>query len=244
MKKSEIKIDENGKYVTPCCGKSLSKSGYYKHMSKPCPVNPDWNSKRDDIETSLPSSSNEDISQSNDNPAPTPSWADWTPSIEATESLPTPLKVLATTKTVRSKTMTEADLATMQEQSRAVLSLGLTAWDSLATSYAKAITLDEKYLISHSEQEKYLVADAQARYLESRGFYVSDVVGSGVLAGALTAGYILPPLAKAHRKAKRGILSPKTKGRISVLMRRIPVVRRLFKPKKMEVVKNEPIEDS
>ena len=206
--KEEIKINEDGKYVTPCCGKPLSKSGYYKHMSKPCPKQ----IKRGDIKTSVSTSSNDDVSQSNDNPAPIPSWTDWSPSIEATESLPTPLKVLATTKTVRSKTMTEADLATMQEQSRAVLSLGLTAWDSLATSYAKAITLDEEYLISHSEQEKYLVADAQARYLESRGFYVSDVVGSGVLAGALTAGYILPPLAKAHRKAKRGILSPQTKG--------------------------------
>lgn len=239
MSESDIQIDENGKYITPCCGKSLSKSGYYKHISKPCSKQ----TKRDDVEDSLPIST-PDVSQSDDNPAPSPSWVDWSPSIEATESLPSPLKVLATTKTVRSKTMTEADLATMREQSRAVLSLALTAWDSVATSYAKAITLDEEYLISHSEQEKYLVADAQARYLESRGFYVSDVLGNGVIAGALTAGYVLPPLAKAHRKAKRGILSPKTKGRIAIGLRRIPVLRRFFKPKKMEVVENGTIENS
>jgi hypothetical protein len=145
------------------------------------------------------------------------------------------LKVLATTKTVRSKTMTEADIETMREQSRAMLSLALTAWDSLSTSYARSITLDKEYLISHSEQEKYLVADAQARYLESRGFFVSDVLGTGTIAAALTAGYVFPPLVKAHRKSKRSFISPKTKGRMAVILRRIPIIKRFFKPKKEEV---------
>tara|TARA_Y100001963_G_scaffold159761_1_gene265085 strand:- start:5470 stop:6168 length:699 start_codon:yes stop_codon:yes gene_type:complete len=220
-------------YITPCCNKKLSKSGYYRHMSKPCSTKK--KGEKDESNFSSPSvdSSDEETSSS-----PPPSWSEWIPSGDVTESLPTPLKVLATTKTTRSKTMTDADIETMREQSRAMLSLCLTGWDSLATSYAKAITLDKEYLISHSEQEKYLVADAQARYLEARGFYVTDVLGTGTIAAALTAGYVFPPLVKAHRKSKRSFISPTTKGKMANFMRRVPVLRRLIRKKK-EVVQNE-----
>ena len=71
--------------------------------------------------------------------------------------------------------------------------------------------------------------------MESRGFYVSDVLGTGVIAAGLTVGYVLPPLAKAHRKSKRSLISPYTKGRMANLLRRIPVLRRLVKKNKKEV---------
>lgn len=225
-------MNEGEKFVTPCCNKKLSKSGYYKHISKPCPKQN--REEKKDSPNSHPTSSQTDFDEGQTS-SPPPSWSSWEPETTITESLPSPLKILATTKTTRSKTMTEADIETMREQSRAMLSLALTGWDSLASSYARAITLDKEYMISHSESEKYLVADAQARYLETRGFFVSDVLGTGTIAAALTAGYVFPPLVKAHRKSKRSFISPTTKGRMAVMLRKIPVLRRLVKKKKEDV---------
>ena len=201
-------------------------------MSKPCP-----NQKREVVESSSSPRPNTDDESTPDTPAPSPSsWLTWEPesSGSATESLPPPLKFIASRGTVKGQS--KEDLEALMGQSRAILSLGLTAWDSLATKYARAVTEDSEYVISHTEEEKALVADAQARWLESRGFLVAEVVGEGVLAAALTGFYIVPPLAKAQAKSKRGLVSPLAKGRMVVFLGKMPLIGRLFrrKPKKIE----------
>ena len=241
----ETFVDEKGRtrYIAPCCGTELSKSGYYKHMSKPCPHNK--NSKRENNDsTSSPKPPTIDIESTKDTPAPQePSWLNWDPEItnDATESIPSPLKYIASKGRIEGSS--KEDLEALMAQSRAILCLGLTAWDGLSTKYARAITEDPEYVISHSESDKMLVADAQARWLESRGLLVAEIVGEGTLALALTSWYALPPLAKAHRKAKRGFISPVTKGKTVLFLSKIPLVGRLFrrKPKKNipEVTENE-----
>ena len=234
----ETFVDDKGRtrYIAPCCGTELSKSGYYKHMSKPCPHKNKKNKKTDSKEGvfgTSPSTSRQTENNEPTKPTPPPktSWMKWEPEIgEATESLPTPLKFIAGRGRIEGGS--QEDIDALKSQSRAILSLGLTAWDSLATKYARAITEDENYLISHTDSDKALVADAQARWLESRGLLVAEIVGEGTLALALTSWFVVPPLAKAQRKANRGLISPVTKGRAVVFLSRVPLVGRLFRRKK------------
>ena len=238
----ETFIDDKGRtrYIAPCCGTELSKSGYYKHMSKPCPhkhkKSKKTDSKKSDskegVLSSLPSTSRHTENEaSQPTPPPKTNWMKWEPEIgDATESPPTPLKFIAGRGRIEGGS--QEDIDALKSQSRAILSLGLTAWDSLATKYARAITEDENYLISHTDSDKALVADAQARWLESRGLLVAEIVGEGTLALALTSWFVVPPLAKAQRKANRGLISPVTKGRAVVFLSRIPLVGRLFRRKK------------
>jgi hypothetical protein len=233
-------FDRDGKtiYVTPCCGKELSKSGYYKHMKKGCPL-----ARGGGSSSSVSSTSFDPPSPSMESPAPspddfddtTPSWATWEPSesVEASESMPSPLRFIAARGSMAG-VRNPAEIEAMRQQSRAILALGLTAWDAGATRYARAITEDDEYLISHSDQDKMMVADAQARWLESRGFLVSDVVGDGAIAAALTGWFVIPPIAKATSKAKRGFLSPIQKGRIAVFLGRLPIIGKRLRKRRMK----------
>lgn len=244
-------IEKDGRtlYVTPCCNKTLTRSGYYRHIkNKPCQKGRKSESPSIDGDSTPPSSAESDAGiHSPDDPPSQPSWLDWEPETsDATESLPAPLKVIATTRRTQGA-MSPADLETMREQSRAILTLGLVAADSGMTAYARAVTENPDYLISHSDAERYLVADAQARWLESRGFMVSDVVGTGTIAAALTAGYIVPPLYKARRKAKRSIIGPRAKSRMARIVRKIPFIgKRLVKihpiPIQTEEAKSDEVE--
>ena len=233
-------FDRDGKtiYVTPCCGKELSKSGYYKHMKKGCPLTRGGGSS-----SSVSSASYDSPTPSMESPAPspddfddeTPSWATWEPSesVEASESMPSPLRFIAARGSMAG-VRNPAEIEAMRQQSRAILALGLSAWDAGATRYARAITEDDEYLISHSDQDKMMVADALARWLDSRGFLVSDVVGDGAIAAALTGWFVIPPIAKATSKAKRGFLSPIQKGRIAVFLGRLPIIGKRLRKRRMK----------
>ena len=237
-------IEKDGKtlYVTECCGKAMSKSGYYKHMKitreKGCPNLRDGGSS-----SSVSSTSSEPSPPSMENPAPSqedfddevPSWATWEPadSVSASESMPSPLRFIAARGSMAG-VRNPAEIEAMRQQSRAILALGLTAWDAGATRYARAITEDDDYVISHSDEDKMMVADAQARWLESRGFLVSDVVGDGAIAAALTGWFVIPPIAKATSKAKRGFLSPVQKGRIAVFLGRLPIIGKRLRKRRMK----------
>ena len=237
-----IKKDGKTLYVTECCGKAMSKSGYYKHMKitreKGCP-----NQRGGSSASSVSSTSSELPSPSKENPAPSqedfddevPSWATWEPSEsrEASEAMPSPLRFIAARGSMAG-VRNPAEIEAMRQQSRAILALGLSAWDAGATRYARAITEDDDYVISHSDEDKMMVADAQARWLESRGFLVSDVVGDGVIAAALTGWFIIPPLAKATSKSKRGFLSPVQKGRIAVFLGRLPIIGKRLRKRRMK----------
>ena len=209
-------------------GNGKSRSAIYKHLKSK--GRKSETSSVDGGSTPPPPLESDAGLHSPDDPPSQPSWLDWEPETsDATESLPAPLKVIATTRRTQGA-MSPADLETMREQSRAILTLGLVAADSGMTAYARAVTEDADYLISHSDAERYLVADAQARWLESRGFMVSDVVGTGTIAAALTAGYIVPPLYKARSKAKKSIIGPRAKSRMARIVRKIPFIgKRLVK---------------
>ena len=233
-----IKKDGKTLYVTPCCGKELSKSGYYKHMKKGCPL-----ARDDGSSSSVSSTPSEPSPPSSENPAPSqddfddevPSWATWEPadSVSASESMPSPLRFIAARGSMAG-VRNPAEIEAMRQQSRAILALGLTAWDAGATRYARAITEDDDYVISHSDEDKMMVADAQARWLESRGFLVSDVVGDGAIAAALTSWFVIPPIAKATSKSKRGFLSPVQKGRIAVFLGRLPIIGKRLRKRRMK----------
>ena len=211
-------FEKDGKtlYVTPCCGKALSKSGYYKHMKitkeKGCP-----NTRGSGSSSSISSTSYDPPTPSPENPAPSqddfddevPTWATWEPSesVAASESMPSPLRFIAARGSMAG-VRNPAEIESMKQQSRAILALGLTAWDAGATRYARAITEDDDYVISHSDEDKMMVADAQARWLESRGFLVSDVVGDGMIAAALTGWFVIPRSLKQRLKRNADFFHP------------------------------------
>ena len=99
--------------------------------------------------------------------------------------------------------------------------------DHLLTSYGKAITLDASFLVKHSEKSKKIVAEAQYAYLEEKGIMLSSYMSKGVVAGALTGWYILSPLTRIKRAAKRPMIKRIGGGFLS----KLPLIGRWFKPK-------------
>jgi hypothetical protein len=55
-----------------------------------------------------------------------------------------------------------------------------------------------------------------------------------MIAAALTGWFVIPPIAKATSKAKRGFLSPVQKGRIAVFLGRLPIIGKRLRRRRMK----------
>tara|TARA_R110000751_G_scaffold282561_1_gene385760 strand:- start:6662 stop:7420 length:759 start_codon:yes stop_codon:yes gene_type:complete len=144
---------------------------------------------------------------------------------DTTDVLPEPLKMLSAQGGKKNLSAKEKKAA--KDTELAMLTLILSGTDHLLTSYGKAITLDASFLVKHSEKSKKIVAEAQYAYLEEKGIMLSSYMSKGVVAGALTGWYILSPLTRIKRAAKRPMIKRIGGGFLS----KLPLIGRWFKPK-------------
>ena len=225
---SEHQCDECGKAYATRSG--LWKHKQSKHSSGEVRVEPDV--EDDALASSAPTSAGDD------NPPSPPAddeeddlWSTWEvsePSEQPTEAIPAPIKIaLKPSKALKGKKLTKAQQKAMDDKSVALLKMGLTGVDSLITIYGRAVTADEDYSCRHSDGEKQLVADAQLEALKEKGIQLPEIISPTAVAVALTAGYIVPPVYKVQKNAKRKFLKNSGRGILS----RIPIIGRRFRKK-------------
>lgn len=156
-----------------------------------------------------------------------PSWMDWDfgTAEGTTDTIPTPFKSILTPAPGEVKNMTKAQRAALEKQNLAILKMGLTTVDVLLSKYGQAVSLDPDFEVKHSEADKDLVANAQYRYLEEKGFWLTNYISTGMIAGGLTLHYVAAPVIRIRRKAKRKLF----KGR--GLLARLPLIGRIFRRK-------------
>ena len=188
------------------CGEEFSKSTYYRHIKK-CGVENETRVETHSENTVETHSENtgentvENTGETEEGPPPS-QWESFTITEEVTERIPQPVKMLKTVpKTKKKKRMTNAEKKNLKDTEIAVLKLGLSGVDKLITLYGRGVW-EEEYECIHSDNEKELVAGAQHEWLSEKGITVSDKIGTGTVALALTAGYVAPPIMKINKGAK------------------------------------------
>lgn len=146
---------------------------------------------------------------------------------ETTDTIPTALKSVVKPVPLGSGKMTKAQYTALENQNKAILKMGLTTVDVLLTKYGKAVSLDEEFEVKHSESDKELVANAQWRYMEEKGLFLSNYLSTGMIAGSLTVWYIGQPMIRIRKNAKKKLI----RGR---LLSRLPPFR-WFRRKREEI---------
>lgn len=171
------------------------------------------------------------VLESTSPPEDTPEWMsfDFGSDTETTDTIPTTFKSVFTPVPSGSGKMTKAQAAALENQNKGILKMGLTTIDVLLTKYAQAITLDPDIEVKHSESDKDLVANAQYRWMEENGFFLTNYLSTGMIAGSLTVWYVGQPILRVRKKAKKRLF----KGR--GLLARLPLIGRLFRRKQPEV---------
>lgn len=236
------------------CGKEYkSRGSCWKHEQKcseaPTVVESDEPSSYTPEEVPSPPSSESD--ESGSSPTTTtssndPEWMSFDMGFDdsVTEVMPTPLKLIAkdAKKDKSKKKLTQAEQKALGNLNIQLLKSGLTIGDSLLTKYGRAVTLDEDYLVKHSEADKDMVAEAQWRYLESKGVIPSNVINEGVIAAGMTAWYFGKPAMEIRKKSKVPLL--KGVGKRVSFLGRLPLIGRIFKRKRQaqDMFKPEDIE--
>jgi len=229
---SKVELEDGSiVYETPDGRQFKSRSGAWKHEQKleeesqssvdhsTSDVNPD-----DTIDTLELEGSSE--LEEEDTPSSSYTWDSFDLGIEdnVSDVIPTHLKAIAKPQeSSKRKKLSKAQLKALRETNVAMLTMGLGAIDNLLTSYGKATTLDKEFIVKHSDQDKKLVANAQFDYMDSRGWYITDHIGTGTVALSLTGWYIGAPVLRIRRKSKVKLL--KNTGRI---LGRIPLIGRFF----------------
>jgi hypothetical protein len=160
----------------------------------------------------------------------TPSWMDFDFSKpdDATDSIPATFKSILKPVPAGSGKMSKAQAAALEGQNKGILKMGLTTIDVLLSKYGQAVSLDPDFTVQHSESDKELVANAQYRWMEEKGFFLTNYISTGMIASGLTLHYVAAPVYRIRRKAKRRLF----KGR--GLLSRLPLIGRLFRRKQVE----------
>ena len=223
-------------YTCETCGKSYkSRSGLWKHQKKlghgkfadtireveeTIPIDDSSPSGGDEVSPIPPDR------PSADPPEDTPKWMDFDfGSDESTDTIPTTFKSILTPAPAGSGKMSKAQAAALEKQNKGILKMGLTTVDVLLSKYAQAVTLDPDFVVAHSEADKDLVANAQYRWMEEKGFFLTNYLSTGMIAGGLTLHYVAAPVYRIRKKAKKKLF----KGR--GLLARLPLIGRLFRRK-------------
>lgn len=147
---------------------------------------------------------------------------------ETTDTIPSTFKSVFKPVPMGSGKMSKAQAAALENQNKGILKMGLTTVDVLLTKYAQAITLDPDIEVKHSESDKDLVANAQYRWMEEKGFFLTNYLSTGMIAGSLSIWYVGQPIMRVRKKAKKRLF----KGR--GILARLPLIGRLFKRKQTD----------
>jgi hypothetical protein len=220
------------------CGKTFkTRSGLWKHSKKHEPSYDDdepivVEEQTDEVAADDSSNSSFSDEGSTSTPSSTSSkWQSFSLDIddEVTETMPTPLKMVARqTQQKSGSKKTKAQLEAEGKLNVQLLKSGLGIIDGVLTKYGRAVTLDEEYAVKHSDADKTMVAEAQWRYLESKGVIPSMVINEGVLAAGMTAWYVGSPLMDIRKKSKRSLGLLKGGSKVAGGLRRLPLIGRLF----------------
>lgn len=148
---------------------------------------------------------------------------------DTTDTIPSTFKSVFKPVPMGTSKMSKAQAQALENQNKGILKMGLTTIDVLLTKYAQAITLDPDIEVKHSDSDKDLVANAQYRWMEEKGFFLTNYLSTGMIAGSLTVWYVGQPMLRVRKKAKKRLF----KGR--GLLARLPLIGRLFRRKQSEV---------
>jgi len=162
-----------------------------------------------------------------DPPADTFSWSDFDfgTGEEATETIPAPLKSIVNQPARAGEgKISKAERLALEKQNKGILKMMLTWIDFGLTRYGRAVSLDEDFEVKHSESDKDLVANAQYRYLEEKGLFLTNYLSTGMIAGSLTIWYVGQPMIRIRKNAKKKLI----RGR---LLGRLPLIGRFFRGK-------------
>lgn len=249
MSKNYEVID--GVYHCLECEWTGSKSGYYKHkkakhsdndMVESEEITPTVEVEDAPYEThdSSSDSASEEVVEEKSGWL---NWGEMEVEEESTHSMPSPLKNLKkkATKSKRSK-RTKAELQSARTTSKNLLVMGLGMSDVLMSAYGKGVTLDKNFEVVHKQSDKELVAESGVAYMEEKGIFLSDRISKGMIFAGMMGWYHAVPLNDIRKKAEKPLFK-----RGGGLLRRLPLIGRLFgkkKPKKstqetLEVYSNE-----
>ena len=163
-----------------------------------------------------------------DPPSDNPSFMDWDFSSgsdnEGTDQIPTALKSIVKSPPMGSKKLSKAQQAALESQNRGILKMGLTTIDVLLSKYGSVLHQDPLFKVEHSESDKDLVANAQFRYMEEKGLFLTNYLSTGSIALGLTTWYVAAPVIRIRKDAKRKFFK-------NGIMARLPLIGRLFKRK-------------
>ena len=232
-------------YVCETCGKEYkTRSGLWKHQKKlghgrfassdqdPEATIPIKETQSSGGEPESPNSSGQ-VAHTDTSPPPddTPEWMDFDFGTDegTTDTIPSTFKSIMTPIPAGKGKMSKAQAEALENQNKGILKMGLTFIDVMLSKYAQAITLDPDYVVNHSDSDKDLVANAQYRWMEEKGFFLTNYLSTGMIAGSLTTWYVGAPLMRMRKKAKRKLF----KGR--GLLARLPLIGRLFRRKQPEM---------
>tara|TARA_R110002110_G_scaffold128325_3_gene307963 strand:- start:829 stop:1533 length:705 start_codon:yes stop_codon:yes gene_type:complete len=189
-----------------------------------------------DGETSSPPPS---FAHTDESPDDSPGWLDWDfgSGDESTDTIPFGFKSIVTPVPGEYGKMSKAQRAALETQNIGILKMGLSTIDVLLSKYGQAVSLDPLFEVKHSESDKSLVANAQYRYLEEKGLFLTKYLSTGVIAGSLTTWYIAAPAYRIRKNAKRKLF----KGRN--ILSRLPLIGRIFKKKSDSYVIGQNVEE-
>ena len=227
------------------CPKSYkTRAGLWKHKKAKHIVVEDRDSRGDSLtpEDGVQTSESGDILQSNGgeessqdfNPPNSPpedtsnEWLDWTFSEpDSTDALPLGLKSIVSGPQMSNSKMSKGQREALEKQNHAILKYGLTFIDLALTKYGSKVSEDPNFIVSHDENTKELVANAQYRYLEEKGIFLTNHLSTGMIAAGLTAFYIGQPIIRIRKHAKRRFFKTR-------ILSRLPLIGRFFKSKEVD----------
>ena len=219
-------------YICETCGKSYkSRSGLWKHQKKMSHGKFAGQAETIHVEETTSPEDNPipPSSMPNDEPSgdTSPSWMNWDfgSDEETTDTIPFAFKSIVQPVPGEWGKMSKAQREALEKQNLGILKMGLSTIDVLLSKYGQAVSLDPDFEVKHSEDDKNLVANAQYRYLEEKGLFLTNYLSTGMIAGGLTSWYVLSPVMRIRKKAKRKLF----KGR--GLLARLPLIGRLFRRK-------------
>ena len=218
-----IKNKHSGK-ITEADGYSATTDDASKLSSSPDSMSSGGVSESP-IPTSDPSISEKELP-----PEDTPKWMDFDfGSDESTDTIPSSFKSILTPMPAGGSKLTKNQAVILETQNKGILKMFLTVLDSGLSAYGKAVSLDPDFQVRHSEADKELVSNAQYRWCEEKGFFLTNYLSTGMIASSLTLWYVSVPMYRIRKNAKKKLF----KGR--GLLSRLPLIGRLFKKKEQDL---------
>lgn len=159
-----------------------------------------------------------------------PVWMDFDFSKDEdnTDTIPTTFKAMVKPVELSRGKMSKAQASALRSQNKAILKMGLTSIDHVLTKYGQAATLDPDWTVKHSDQDKETVSEAQVVWMEEKGFFLTNYLSSGMIAGSLTAWYVGAPIIRIQKKSKKKIF--RSRG----ILARLPLIGRIFRRKQVQ----------